>query len=328
MTIKFVLGTVMAAVVLWGGLTLAEEVARPTTSEPESLPPAWQTVSPQKRLAAVRVAEVDADRLLVERIYGLHINATTSVLNLAMGHDDIQTAINTLIRGVRTQEIKYKDDLSVEAVREVTLREVVETIRRVVTREETNYSVKVDEIENISRRTRDKTLAVMGNGAVPGSLGQKRIQAKRAAELDCYRRIAERVLGVRVSADTTVQDFVLADDHILTVVAGCLAGVKFTKITRDPDNTYRVTGRLVLRDLLETVKRSYKRFAEGLNVSENEWRHVIVKNRDTVIVETGKGTPQPDGREEGIAVAPGRAYMLQQTIIKRIVRQKRPAVVE
>jgi len=315
----------LLAALLWlvpGAGLLAEEVARPTEAAPPSLPPAWQGVAAQERLNAVRVAEVDADRLLCERIYGLQIDADTSVLDLAMQFDDIRTGLDAMIRGVRTKEVKYGDDLSVEVVREVTIREVIETIKRVVRREETKFGVKVDHIENISRRTRDTVVAVMGNGAVPESLGLRRIQAKRAAEADCYRRIAERVLGIRVTADTWVRNFTLESDQLLTQVAGCLAGIKFTSIAYGPDQSCKVTGKLVLRDLLERLHRSYKRFSKNGHVKEEDWLRVQTQSRDTVIEETGEGTPMPQGREEGVAAAPGGMYIFQKTIIQRVASKE------
>lgn len=301
---------------------LAEEVARPTEAAPPILPLAWQIVPPQDRLGAVRVAEVDADRLLMERIYGLHVDASTLVMDLALDYDEIRGGLLALIRGVRTKEVKYNDDLSVEVVREVTIREVVETIRRVVSREETRFTVKVDQVESISRQTHDTVLAVMGNGAVAGSLGQKRIQAKRAAEMDCYRRLAERALGVRISADTTVRNFVLANDRVLTDVAGCLAGVKFTDIAYGEGGTCKVTGRLVLRDLIASVERSYKRFVKDGRATEDDWQRVRLDSRDTVIVETGEGVPQPEGREVGVPAAASGVYFYQRTIVERIARQE------
>ena len=302
-----------------GAALPAEEVARPTAEAPLALPLAWQGVSTQDRLVAVRVAEVDADRLLCERIYGLQVDADTSVLDLAMQFDDIRAGLDAMIRGVRTREVKYCDDLSVEVVREVTIREVIETIQRVIRREETKFSVKVDQIENISRRTRDTVVAVMGNGAVPGSLGLRKIQAKRAAEADCYRRIAERVLGVRITSDTWVRNFALESDLLLTQVAGCLTGIKFTSITYGPDQSCKVAGRLVLRELLERLQRSYKRSSKDGRVKEEDWQRVLVESRDTVIGEIGEGAPIPQGREKGVSAVPGRAYLLQRTIIQRIV---------
>jgi len=305
-----------------GAGLLAEEVARPTEAAPLILPAPWLGVPPQDRLAAVRVAEVDADRLLMERIYGLHVDANTLVMDLALDYDEIRGGLLALIRGVRTKEVKYNDDLSVEVVREVTVREVVETIRRIVSREETRFTIKVEQVESTSRQTHDTILAVMGNGAVAGSLGQKRIQAKRAAEMDCYRRLAERALGVRISADTTVRNFVLANDRVLTDVAGCLAGVKFTDIAYGEGGTCKVTGRLVLRDLISSVERSYKRFVKDGRATEDDWQRVRLNSRDTVIVETGEGVPQPEGREVGVPAAASGVYFCQRTIVERIARQE------
>jgi hypothetical protein len=303
------------------GLLWAEEVARPREEAAPLLPPAWAQVSAQDRLAAKRAAEVDADRLLVERIYGLRIDAQTWVQDLALESDEIRGAVDAMTRGIRTKDVKYNDDLSVEVVKEVTLREVVETIKRVVTRDESRFRVKVSEVENITRETRDTDLAVMGNGAVPGSEGLAKIQAKRAAEMDCYRRLAERVLGIRLTADTTVSNLVLASDQVLSRVAGCLAGVKFTDIAYQPDGSCRVTGRLILRDVIQTIERTSRQYVKGSVVKQEDWEKVKIETRDTVLTETGEGAPRAAGAEEGIATV-GQPYFMQRTVIERVIRRE------
>jgi len=308
-----VLGVAMAAL---PPAASAEEVARPRT-EVTAIPPAWAQVPPQDRLGAKRAAEVDADRLLVERIYGLRINAQTCVIDLALGFDEIRGAVDTLTRGIRTKEVKFCDDLSVEVVKEVTIREVVETIDRIVKTDETRFHIKTTEVENITRESHDTDLAVMGNGAVPGSVGLAKIQAKRAAEMDCYRRLAERVSGIHLTSDTTVGNFMLANDQILSRVAACLGGVKFTDIVYDQQNACKVTGRLILRDVIETIERSSKQFVKNCSVKQEDWEKVKVETRDTVLTETGDGVPRAAGAVPG----PG-AFSVERMVIQRVISRE------
>lgn len=80
------------------------------------------------------------------------------------------------------------------------------------------------------------TLRVTGAGAVSGqstlSAGQQRLMAKRAAQADAYRLLAEAVNGVQVFAETTVQDFVTQSDVIRLQVKAVIRGARRVGTTR------------------------------------------------------------------------------------------------
>src|SRR5688500_9682192 len=56
---------------------------------------------------------------------------------------------------------------------------------------------------------------------------QQKAMSRRAAQLDAYRLLAERIYGLRVTSDTTVRDFVTEDDRIKTHVEALLRGARF-----------------------------------------------------------------------------------------------------
>ncbi|MFM8683308.1 MAG: hypothetical protein ACKOEG_05965 [Chthoniobacterales bacterium] len=58
----------------------AEAQARSTMAPSSaSLPAIWEQAGVRERLKAVRAAELDGNRLLVERIYGLQVDGDTTV---------------------------------------------------------------------------------------------------------------------------------------------------------------------------------------------------------------------------------------------------------
>ena len=60
---------------------------------------------------------------------------------------------------------------------------------------------------------------------------QNKLLAKRAAEADCYRKLAEIVYGLQLSSSTYVRDFVTENDEIRTSGRG--APMPVARITSD-----------------------------------------------------------------------------------------------
>ena len=297
----------MAWVVVLGlmvaGGALGQDVARPEKGV-LNLPLAWRNVPAAERLAALRVGEVDGDSLLIERIYGLQVNADTQVMDLALANDQIATAVQQLIKGCRTKEVKYTDDLTVEVVRAVTLREVVETIQRTLQRTKTPLGVTENEIANITRQSQEREVGVMGNGAVRGSKGHAMILAKRAAEAGAYRKLAGTMMGVQISRTTTVRDFVVASDQIAAHLAALLAGATPTRIVHNDDGSCEVTMTLLLREVIETVMRTVRRTRVGPAVTDEEWVNVTTQTQERTITATGHGAPRGAEVPPQPAVAP------------------------
>jgi hypothetical protein len=68
-------------------------------------------------------------------------------------------------------------------------------------------------------------IEAIGEGTDP-EIGspQGKLRARRAAELDGMRKLAEQINGLRIQSATTVRDFVTQHDEIATQVQAVLAG--------------------------------------------------------------------------------------------------------
>jgi hypothetical protein len=83
--------------------------------------------------------------------------------------------------------------------------------------------------------------------------------AKRAAEMDAYRRLAGRMMGVKIDGSTTVRDFALEHDEILASLSQVLkaatpTAVKFNKT----DGSCAVTMEIKTQDIIRTTRRFLK----------------------------------------------------------------------
>ena len=207
---------------------------KPTEDNGPKLPPIWEKAGPQERLKALRAAELDGDRLLAERVYGLMVDADTSVQDLALQSDAVKGAVEATLVGAITQgEPEYKEDGQVQVVRAVKIQEITRTLSRVIQskRLEDGSIVTTSDKSKVNQDVKDKVLDVMGNAALPGSEGQQKIMAKRAAEMDAYRRLAGRMMGVKISGTTSVKDMALENDKILASLSQTLKSATPTAIT-------------------------------------------------------------------------------------------------
>ncbi|MFP4056739.1 MAG: hypothetical protein ACLF0G_07710 [Candidatus Brocadiia bacterium] len=313
----------LAAPLLAGGAG-AEEVARARKIALD-LPPAWHGVSAQGRLAARRAAELDAAALLAERVYGLQLDAQTTVLDLALASDEIASRLDHHIRGVRTREVRYTDDLIVEVTREVTLRDLVETLRKTVRQTQGARGIQEEELRTLLRETHDSVLAVVGCGAVPGSRGQRLLQARRAAELDAYRKLAEQVAGGSLLRQSQVRDLVLRSDRVASNLAATLKGARVQNVIYREDGSCEVTMAVTLREIVETVQRTVERYTRGGKVDRKAWQEVQTETRERELRVTGTGLApsfQAVGGEPRLEVGATHPVTTEIEVIRRVIARQ------
>lgn len=312
----------------------SQAAVRSTEAPAPKLPEVWEQAGPRERLKATRAAEIDADRLLVERLYGVRIDSTTTVGDLAMLDDSIiGTAGATLVGAAVVGEPEYFDDGRVEVVKSVKIEQVIETIRR-KTKEKlradgTRQTVAFDEKTELSAG--GKTLEAMGNAALPGSLGQQKAMAKRAAELDAYRRLAQRLMDIRIDSVTTVRDACLESDELVASLARVVKGAEPVSIRYLDDGTCEVTMAVKKQDLVRAVSNSSKGRTHTTRIEDSL--------RENSFVETGRGAmhpvqqptvgsaqpPAPTPPEQVSSAAPANGtdiFFETETIIRRLLDTK------
>jgi len=311
-------GSILAVLAMCavGAVTFAKDIPDVEEKPAAELPLCFRG-RPQERLKAEEVARLDACRKLLERIYGFQLDARTDVLDLLLRSDELQVAVEGALKGMREMEKSYHDDGRVQVQMKVTLLEVLEVIERTYKRvEQGDRLVSEETIENVRRKNRYKDFVAIGWGALADSEGLDKIRAMRAAEIDCYRRIAERVFGMQINADTRVRDFVLANDAITTKV--CLAlpcGVKFTKYEFFADGTCAATGQITIRQVVEVLTRTHRRYGEGCGIKVEEIENIERESQDLVIEEVGQGVVGEPPEEEPYEV-------VRTTVIRRVLERK------
>lgn len=253
------------------------------------LPPIWAQASPRERLKALKVAQLDALRLLSERVYGSQLYAGTTVLDFTLASDTVRSGVEALLKGAeQTEDAEYLPNGTVQVVYGIDLKRILDVIESEAKAAGVAVPAQPKPVAGAS------FIDVMGNGALPRTQGMRRVRAKRAAEMDAYRRMAERLVGVRISAETTTAELCLGDDRILASVSAFLRGAKPTDIVYHQDDSAEVTMELNMETVVETIETITRRYQRGLRTTTERTREV---NRDVIkekIVVTGHGAPRDD----------------------------------
>jgi len=248
-----------------------------------ALSPAWALQPGQQKLLAKRAAIVDGYRNLAERIKGLKIDANTYVRDFVAEADEISTSLDTFIKGARVVgPARYYEDGSAEVTVEITLQELVQQLQRVY---KTYHHLCHDHVYSFDQMVminRLKVIREVGRGAprenpemgggpmanpqatlvaptagIPGwenVSARGRMMAERAAKVDAYRNLAERIKGFQITADTYVRDFVAESDQINTRLDTFLKGVKQAGPYRyEPDGICQVDVQVAIQDVVKEL---------------------------------------------------------------------------
>lgn len=282
--------TLAAAVCAAGVLAPVATAAPKVTIKKGStaaLPAIWQSVPTAKRLQYVRAAELDATRILAERIMGIAISGDTTVKDLAAASDTVKGALAATLKGVKTVgKPTYHEDGRVEVIRAVKTRTLLESISQKMGSSKQTISQEVVTAE----------IDALGNAAIPGSDGHARVMAKRAAELDVYRRLAERAAGVEITSDSTMRDFVVESDEIKAAFSNMLKSAEITGISFLEDNSAEVSATLKIGPLVRIITKTVAANGKVLNTTET--------GNQLEIEETGTGAPPTPGAPPSATTAP------------------------
>lgn len=274
----------------------------------------------KRKLLAIRAARVDAMRKLAERIKGLNITSTTTVQDFVTTDDTIQTAMRTWLLGMKEEGKPRFDGEVAEVTMAVTLRTVEQELKRIYTAHYKGDQFKISDFSKMTETNRLDKITEVGQGAVPDEMvppplqptgptagggmrripeywkqhctGRGRLMAERAARVDAMRRLAERLRGVRITAQTTVQDFVAQSDDVNVDMRSFLRGAKEVGVRYHRDE---LIVEAELEVVLRTVMASFRSWADahyrGDRVKLRQLEEYVEKVRYDKLRETGMGVP-------------------------------------
>lgn len=150
----------------------------------------------------------------------------------------------------------------------------------------------------------------------PAKDAQNKLLAKRAAEADCYRKLAETVYGLHLTSDTYVRDFVTESDQIRTGVDHFLKGIRLGPPRYYDDGTCEVDGEVDVAKLVTKLTELHAEHYKGNVVHKTDFETITKTVQTQTIRVTGSGVPRPDlppglpqGAEEVITPLPADVRM-------------------
>jgi len=284
----------------------------------------WNTR--QKKLLAKRAAIADAQRKLVEQLRGLRIEAETYVRDFVAESDEIALDVRGIIKYAKLGKARYYEDGICEVEATLKIQTVVTELEKIVRGRYKGGKFKGNIFKKITQHYKQDVLTAIGTGAIAedeedtGGRGSRnnplkakggrnkgfwrkvpakhKLMAKRAAEADCYRKIAEQVIGVQIDAQTYVRDFVTESDEISSRTRGWLRFVKLERARYLEDGIVEVRGTVKLSQVLTTVDTMVNAKIKGNKVKMRKWLEVKQKALTIIIKATGEGTTKWGDEED------------------------------
>jgi hypothetical protein len=301
------------------GLSVLSVPFTATASDKPETPAGWYQLTPQQRLMAKRAAEMDAYRLMAERIGGLKITTHTGCANLATISDRVGSRMSQFLKGVRLCEPQYYADGSCEVDAQVSLAEVIAFLKKSIDEDPKASPISKASLDDTLQRNPNKILVVTGCGAPPApprsaepvterptwnardvnpkpiSLPSiyrdhapvERLKAKRAAELDGYRKLVESINGLPVNSNSSVGDLVTRDDCVRSAVEGSLRFARTTNVCYRSDGIVEVDMEVPVEQVVTVVTQTYGLGDEATQEITRRTEHGVVTARGTGALDVG-----------------------------------------
>lgn len=132
---------------------------------------------------------------------------------------------------------------------------------------------------------------VVAQGVTPE---QNKLLAKRAAEADAYRKLAEAVYGLQINSETHVRDFVTESDDIRTSVDAFVKGVRLGDPRWYDDLSCEVPAEVTVASVVETLREAHSRYYKGNRIKAEDFVTMTQRIEKRIIKAVGMGAPRPD----------------------------------
>jgi hypothetical protein len=128
----------------------------------------------------------------------------------------------------------------------------------------------------------------------PATDAQNKLLAKRAAEADCYRKLAETIRGMRITSETVVRDFITESDVIESELDTFIKGVRLGKPMYYEDGTCEVRAEVTVAKVITHLKEIHTRHYQGDRIKGTDFEQMKQFVKKDIIECIGMGAPRPE----------------------------------
>ncbi|MEW6534070.1 MAG: FecR domain-containing protein [Candidatus Auribacterota bacterium] len=171
---------------------------------------------------AKKQARAAAEDELAAIVSETYVDAETKITDLLFKDTTLAGKLFELISNAKTVETTQKDDRSVSVTIELSASAIISLINKTI-----NVWTSVRQISRAEYMQKFPALA--------------RVTTERAAKIDGYRRLAERIYGTVLSSETTLKDLTVQNDTIINTVQGLVQGARSVQTTYFSDGSITVT---------------------------------------------------------------------------------------
>lgn len=130
--------------------------------------------------------------------------------------------------------------------------------------------------------------------AQDGASEVQKLLAKRAAEADAYRKLAEAVYGLQINSTTRVRDFVVESDQIKGDVDTFVRGIRLGEPVYLEDGSCEVPAEVTVAKVIQTIRDAHSTAYKGDDVKTSDFSTLQEKTAKDVLKVVGQGVPRPD----------------------------------
>ena len=292
----------------------------------------------QNKLLAKRAAEADAYRKLAEAVYGVKISSDTYVRDFVTESDEIRTAVEAFIKGIRLGPARYYEDGVAEVDAEVTVAQLVTKLKEIHAEHYHGRHVTTTDIQQIQERVKTDVIKVTGSGAprpelppdLPAGIEdvieplppsytppltlsvpplwktvgpQARLMAERAATVDAMRKLLEQIKGVRLNSETLVRDFITESDEISARAEGIVVGAAQVgrAYLHEDELIVEVTMEVPVEKVVTKIKELHAEHYHGNKVTTTDVTNIKKTIQRDMIRATGTGCPKAQAIQQARA---------------------------
>lgn len=129
---------------------------------------------------------------------------------------------------------------------------------------------------------------------VDTAAAQKKALARRAAEADAYRKLAEAIKGLQINSQTFVRDFVAESDTISASMDTFIRGVRLGDPTWYEDGSCEVPAEVTVAKVIQELKEIHTRHYKGDRVTGTDIEQMKQSIKKDIIKVVGMGAPRED----------------------------------